>query len=106
MWSTSAGSGARLRASTAVYSAREPLRVQSVSPNTRWPTVRPVVPYPNLAVGQHTPAGTPRGRIPLGRRQSGYPVGELDAKAANFSPGIHARGGHLASLAEVDRVGP
>ena len=30
-----------------LYSAREPLRVQSVSPNTRWPTVRPVVPYPN-----------------------------------------------------------
>ena len=31
MWSTSAGSGARLRASTAAYSASEPLRVQSVS---------------------------------------------------------------------------
>lgn len=36
--------GARSRASTAVNSARDPLRAQSVSPNTRWPTVRPVVP--------------------------------------------------------------
>lgn len=43
-WSTSAGSGARLRASTAVYWASEPLRLQSVRPNTRCPTVRPVVP--------------------------------------------------------------
>jgi hypothetical protein len=32
--------GARLRASSAVYWTRDPLRVQSVSPNTRWPTVR------------------------------------------------------------------
>ena len=54
----------------------------------------------------HTPPGTPRGRIPLGRRQSGYPVGELETKAPNFSPGIHARGGHVAILAEVERVGP
>jgi hypothetical protein len=44
VWSMSAGSGARLRASTAVYSASDPSRVQSASPNTRWPTVRPVVP--------------------------------------------------------------
>ena len=44
VWSMSAGRGARLRASTAVYSASEPLRAQSVRPNTRWPTVRPVVP--------------------------------------------------------------
>jgi len=35
---------ARLRASTAAYSASGLLRVQSVGPNTRWPTVRPVVP--------------------------------------------------------------
>jgi hypothetical protein len=53
-----------------------------------------------------TPAGAPRGRLPLIRRQSSYPVGELDAKAANFCPGIHARGGPGASLAETDRVGP
>ena len=35
VWSMSAARGARLRASTAVYSAREPLRAQSVMPNTR-----------------------------------------------------------------------
>lgn len=44
VWSMSAARGARLRASTAVYSASVPLRAQSVNPNTRWPTVRPVVP--------------------------------------------------------------
>jgi hypothetical protein len=32
------GSGARLRASTAAYSAKVPSRVQSVRPNTRCPT--------------------------------------------------------------------
>src|SRR5499426_1050857 len=42
--STSPGSGARLRASTATYSARVPSRVQSVRPNTRCPTDSPVVP--------------------------------------------------------------
>src|ERR671919_112637 len=42
--STSPGSGARLRASTATYSARVPSRVQSARPNTRWPTDSPVVP--------------------------------------------------------------
>jgi hypothetical protein len=31
-------------ASTATYSASDPLRVQSVIPKTRWPTVSPVVP--------------------------------------------------------------
>ena len=44
VWSMSAASGARLRASTAVYSASDPSRLQSVRPKTRWPTVRPVVP--------------------------------------------------------------
>ncbi len=53
-----------------------------------------------------TPAGAPRGRIPLIGRESGYPVGELAAKAANFCPGIHAGGGHGSSLAELDPVGP
>jgi hypothetical protein len=52
--STPAGSGARLRASTATYSASAPSRVQSVSPNTRWPTVRPVVPYPRSATTPDT----------------------------------------------------
>ena len=42
--STSPGSGARLRASTAMYSARVPSRCQSVRPNTRCPTDSPVVP--------------------------------------------------------------
>src|ERR1051326_6004798 len=42
--STSPGSGARLRASTATYSANVPSRTQSVRPNTRCPTDRPVVP--------------------------------------------------------------
>src|SRR5207247_1535360 len=42
--STSPGSGARLRASTATYSASVPSRVQSVRPNTRCPTDSPVVP--------------------------------------------------------------
>ena len=42
--STSPGSGARLRASTATYSARVPSRYQSVRPNTRCPTDSPVVP--------------------------------------------------------------
>ena len=37
VWSRQAGRGARLWASTAAYSAREPLRVQSVTPNTRRP---------------------------------------------------------------------
>ena len=44
VWSMPADSGARLRASTATYSASVPLRAQSVSPKTLWPTVRPVVP--------------------------------------------------------------
>ncbi len=35
VWSTSADSGARLRASTATYSASVPLRAQSVMPKTR-----------------------------------------------------------------------
>src|SRR5215468_9328202 len=34
VWPMPAGSGARLRASTAVYSASDPSRVQSASPNT------------------------------------------------------------------------
>ena len=42
--STSPGSGARLRASTATYSASVPSRCQSVRPNTRCPTDSPVVP--------------------------------------------------------------
>ena len=42
--STSPGSGTRLRASTATYSARVPSRYQSVRPNTRCPKERPVVP--------------------------------------------------------------
>ena len=40
----SSDSGARLRASIATNSASVPLRHQSVTPKTRWPTVRPVVP--------------------------------------------------------------
>src|SRR4029453_1124728 len=43
--STSPGSGARLRASTATYSASVPSRVQSVTPHTRCPTHPPLVPY-------------------------------------------------------------
>src|SRR5689334_13232881 len=39
--STSPGKGARLRASTAAYSARVPSRVQSVRPNTRVGCVNP-----------------------------------------------------------------
>src|SRR5262252_348781 len=39
--STSPGSGARLRASTATYSASVPSRVQSVRPNTRCPNRQP-----------------------------------------------------------------
>ena len=42
--STSPGSGARLRASTAAYPARVPLRYQSVRPNTRCPSDSPLVP--------------------------------------------------------------
>ena len=42
--STSPGSGARLRASIAKYSARVPSRCQSAMPNTRCPTDSPVVP--------------------------------------------------------------
>ena len=42
--STSPGSGARLRASTATDSANVPSRIQSVRPNTRCPTDSPVVP--------------------------------------------------------------
>src|SRR5262249_47096471 len=42
--STSPGSGARLRASTATYSARVPPRYESERPNTRCPTDSPVVP--------------------------------------------------------------
>ena len=42
--STSPGSGARLRASMATYSARVPSRCQSARPNTRCPTDNPVVP--------------------------------------------------------------
>ena len=42
--STLPGSGARLRASTAAYSARVPSRCQSVIPNTRCPSESPVVP--------------------------------------------------------------
>jgi hypothetical protein len=39
-----AGSGARLRASMATYSARVLSRYQSARPNTRCPTDSPVVP--------------------------------------------------------------
>src|SRR6516165_7284947 len=42
--STSPGSGVRLRASTATYSASVPSRYQSVRPNTRCPIDSPVVP--------------------------------------------------------------
>ena len=41
--STSPGSGVRLRASTATYSASVPSRYQSVRPNTRCPIDNPVV---------------------------------------------------------------
>src|SRR6478672_13797390 len=44
--STSPGSGARLRASIATYSARVPSRYQFARPSTRCPTDTPVVPYP------------------------------------------------------------
>ena len=44
--------GGEVASLTAVYSARDPLRVQSVSPNTRWPTVRPVVPWPSSTTAQ------------------------------------------------------
>src|SRR6185437_16206331 len=49
------GSGARLRASIATYSARVPSRCQSARPNTRWPTDTPVVPYPSAVT---TPASS------------------------------------------------
>src|SRR3954452_24788142 len=53
--STSPGSGARLRASIATYSARVPSRCQSARPTTRWPTDTPVVPYPRALT---TPASS------------------------------------------------
>src|SRR3954452_925352 len=53
--STSPGSGARLRASIATYSARVPSRCQSARPNTRCPTDTPVVPYPRALT---TPASS------------------------------------------------
>ena len=69
-WSMPAGSGARLRASTAVYSASEPFLVQSARPNTRCPTLRPVVPYPSSAT-------TPDSSCPgtLGRPVAAGPIG-------------------------------
>src|SRR4051794_4361310 len=51
----SPGSGARLRASIATYSARVPSRCQSARPNTRCPTDTPVVPYPRALT---TPASS------------------------------------------------
>src|SRR3954447_1628000 len=53
--STSPGSGARLRASIATYSASVPSRCQSARPNTRCPTDTPVVPYPRALT---TPASS------------------------------------------------
>src|SRR3954447_25539451 len=53
--STSPGSGARLRASIATYSASVPSRCQSARPSTRCPTDTPVVPYPRAAT---TPASS------------------------------------------------
>src|SRR5215470_1245135 len=53
--STSPGSGARLRASIATYSASVPSRYQSARPNTRCPTDRPAVPYPRAVT---TPASS------------------------------------------------
>src|SRR6266568_9127405 len=82
VWSTSAGSGARLRASTAAYPASEPLRVQSVSPNTRWPTVRPVVPYPSSAT-------TPESSCPgtLGARS--WPARSVHVPGQSSSPRVN-----------------
>src|SRR3954454_8202236 len=51
----SPGSGARLRASIATYSARVPSRCQSASPSTRCPSETPVVPYPRALT---TPASS------------------------------------------------
>ncbi len=53
-WSTVCGFGARLRASTATYSAAAPSRSWSVSPNTSSPTAIPAVPNPSAATTPDT----------------------------------------------------
>ena len=82
VWSMSAGRGARLRASTALYSAREPLRVQSHRPNTRWPTLRPVVPYPSSTT---TPDSSWPGTLGVRSR----PARSTQVDDQSSSPGVN-----------------
>ena len=53
-WSTVRGLRARLRASTATYSAAAASRYGSVSPNTSSPTAIPAVPMPSAATTPDT----------------------------------------------------